>query len=384
MKLFSIDELGILTAQGNTDCVSIYMPTYKMSTETLQNPIRFKNLMREAEEKLIATGMRPQDARDLLLPAQELDEYDFWQHQSDGLAIFISKNFFSYYTVPIDFQELVVVTNRFHLKPLMSLLTGDGQFYILALSQNLVRLFQATRYSIREIELEDVPTSIAEALKYDDPEKNLQFHTRTSQTRGDSSRAAIYHGHGAGKDDDKENILRYFRKVNDGLQEFLKNQRSPLVLAGVDYLLPIYQQANTYSYLVDEGITGNPDQLKPSELHAQTWEIVQPYFESARDEAVAYYQANLGTRTTANNIQEVVRSAFYQRVESLFVPVGQQKWGMFNPETAEVKVHPEPEPGDEDLMDFAALHTLLNGGTVYAIPPEQVPGNAPTAAILRY
>ncbi|MBD0388054.1 MAG: hypothetical protein ICV54_16475, partial [Nostoc sp. C3-bin3] len=84
MKIFSIDELAILAAEANTNCVSIYMPTYKMSTETLQNPIRFKNLMRLAEEKLIENGLRAQEARDLLLPAQELDEYDFWQHQSDG------------------------------------------------------------------------------------------------------------------------------------------------------------------------------------------------------------------------------------------------------------------------------------------------------------
>ncbi|MCX7596992.1 MAG: hypothetical protein N2235_25250 [Fischerella sp.] len=383
MKLFSIDELAILTAEANTNCVSIYMPTYKMSTETLQNPIRFKNLMRSAEEKLIENGLRPQDARDLLLPAQELDEYEFWQHQSDGLAIFISKNLFSYYTVPLDFQELVVVTDRFHLKPLMSLLTGDGVFYILALSQNLVRLFQATRFSIREIELEDVPTSIAEALRYDDPEKSLQFHTRTPQSvSGD--RAAIFHGHGAGNDDEKENILRYFRKVNDGLQELLKNQNSPLILAGVDYLLPIYKQANSYSNLIDEGITGNPDQLKAEELHAQAWQITQPYFEGARDEAVAYYQANLGTGKTASGIQEVVPAAYYQRVESLFVAVGQQNWGMFNPDTNSVQVHSEQKAGDEDLMDFAALHTLLNGGTVYAVAPEQVPGNAPIAAILRY
>ncbi|BDA75634.1 hypothetical protein CAL7716_098000 [Calothrix sp. PCC 7716] len=383
MNLFSIDELAILTAEGGTDCVSIYMPTHKMSTETLQNPIRFKNLMREAEEKLIANGLRPQDARDLLAPAQELDEYEFWQHQSDGLAIFISKNIFSYYTVPLDFQELVVVTDRFHLKPLMSLLTGDGQFYILALSQNLVRLFQGTRYSVREIELEDVPTSIGEALKYDDPEKNLQFHTGTSQGGG-GDRAAVFHGHGAGNDDNKDNILRYFRKVNEGLQELLKGQKAPLVLAGVDYLLPIYKQANSYSNLIEEGITGNPDQLKASELHVEAWQIVQPYFEAVQDEAVAYYQANLGTGKTANSIQEVVPAAYYQRIDSLFVPVGEQKWGMFNPETSNLQMHPQPEPGDEDLMDLAALHTILNGGTVYAVAPEQVPGDAPVAAVLRY
>ncbi|QMS92317.1 hypothetical protein HUN01_33775 [Nostoc edaphicum CCNP1411] len=383
MKLFSIEELAILTTETNTNCVSIYMPTYKMSTETLQNPIRFKNLMREAEEKLIENGLRTQEARDLLLSAQELDEYDFWQHQSDGLAIFISNNFFSYYTVPVDLPELVVVSDRFHLKPLMSLLTGDGQFYILALSQNLVRFFQASRFSINEIELESVPTSIAEALKYDDPEKSLQFHTGTPQS-GSGNRAAIFHGHGAGNDDEKENILRYFRQVNNGLQELLQNQKSPLILAGVDYLLPIYRQANSYSYLIDEGITGNPDQLKAEELQTQAWQIVQPYFEGEQNEAIAYYQANLGTGKTASSIQEVVRAAYYRRVESLFVPVGQQKWGMFDPDTSSVQVHSEQKSGDEDLMDFAALHTLLNGGTVYAVAPEQVPGDASLAAVLRY
>lgn len=142
MKLFSLDDLATLTAEANSNCVSIYLPTEKMGVETQQNPIRFKNLIREAEEKLIAYGLRSQDARDLLQPAQELDNYDFWQHQSDGLAIFISNNFFSYYCLPLNFAELVVVSDRFHLKPLMQLLTGDGKFYILALSQNQVRLFQ--------------------------------------------------------------------------------------------------------------------------------------------------------------------------------------------------------------------------------------------------
>ncbi len=153
MALFSINELKYLVDTPDSICVSIYMPTIKLGAETQQNPIRFKNLIRAAEEQLIKNGLRPQDARDLLQPAQELDQYEFWQHQSDGLAIFISQDMFSYYCLPLNFEELVVVTDRFHLKPLLSLLTGDGQFHILALSQNQVRLFQGTRYSVNEIEL---------------------------------------------------------------------------------------------------------------------------------------------------------------------------------------------------------------------------------------
>jgi hypothetical protein len=382
MKLLSIDELKTLIEKPDGVCVSIYLPTHRLGTETQQDPIRFKNLLREAEEQLIKSGLRGQDARDLLERAKELDEYKFWQHQSGGLAIFISTNLFSYYCLPINFQELVVVTDRFHLKPLLPLLTGDGQFYILALSQNQVRLFQGTRYSVSEIELENVPQSIAEALKYDDAEKQLQFHTGTSQAGGE--RAGMFHGQGAGNDQQKDNLLRYFRKVDAGLEELLKNQQAPLVLAGVEYLFPIYKEANTYRYLMDEGVTGNPDELKAQELHSSAWTILQPYFQQAQEAAVERYQELAGTPPTSNNMKEIVPMAYYQLVDTLFVAVGVQKWGNFNPDENQVELHQEQEIGDEDLMDFAAIHTLLNGGTVYAVEPESVPDNAPLAAVFRY
>lgn len=382
MNLLSIDELKSLTEKPEGACVSIFMPTYRMSTETLQNPIRFKNLMQQAEEQLVTGGLRGQAARDLLEPARKLDDYQFWQHQSDGLAIFISTNVFRYYCLPLNFEELVVVTDRFHVKPLLPLLTSDGKFYILALSQNEVRLLQGTRYSVSEVDLADVPQSIAEALKYDDPEKQFQFHTGTQQVGGD--RAGMFHGQGAGNDEQKDRLLRYFRKVDRGLQELLKNQRSPLVLAGVDYLLPIYKEANTYPCLMDEGITGNPEELKAEQLHSSAWEIVQPHFEQAQQDVVNRYQELAGTGQTANTIQDVVSAAYYQRVESLFVPVGVQQWGLFNPSNSEVQLHQEHEPGDEDLMDFAAIQTILNGGTVYAVEPEKVPGDERLAAIFRY
>jgi len=382
MNLFSIDELKTLLEKPSGSCVSIYMPTHRMGTTTQQDPIRFKNLMRQAEELLVGGGMRGQAARDLLEQAKKLDNSEFWQYQSDGLAIFISTNVFRYYCLPVNFEELVVVTDRFHFKPLLPLLTGDGKFYILALSQNDVRLLQGTRYSVSEVDLEDVPQSIAEALKYDDPEKQFQFHTGTSQVGGD--RAGMFHGQGAGNDEQKDRLLRYFRKVSGGLEELLKNQRSPLVLAGVDYLLPIYKEANNYPHLMEDGITGNPEELKAEELHSSAWEIMQPYFEQAEQEVVSRYQELAGTGQTANNIQEVVSAAYYQRIESLFVPVGVQQWGLFNPSTSEIQLHQEQESGDEDLMDFAAIHTVLNGGTVYAVEPEKVPGDAPLAAVFRY
>lgn len=383
MDLLSKEELKRLIQKKDTPCISIYMPTYPTSPGAKQNPIRFKNLIREAEERLKMSGLRGSEAGRLLKPAKMLlKDGIFWQHQGNGLATFISSEFFHHYCLPVTFKELLVVTDRFHIKPLLHFFSNDGRFFILALSQNEVRLFHATRHIINEIQLKGIPGSLAEALQYDDPERQLQFHTRTPGTSGE--RAAIFHGHGIGIDDAKDNILRYFYQIDHGLHDLLKEEQAPVVLAGVEYLFPIYKEANAFLNLMEDGITGNPEGLRPEELHRQAWEIVKPYFLKAQEKAIEQYRQFSGSERISQDLKEIVQAAHDGRIDLLFVAVGIQKWGTFDPDRLTIRLHQEAEPGDEDLLDLAAIHTLLNGGTVFAVEPEKVPDQAPLAGLFRY
>ena len=194
----------------------------------------------------------------------------------------------------------------------------------------------------------------------------------------------MFHGHGVVSEEDKEDILRFFQKVDRGLQDLLHDEGTILVLAGVEYLLPIYAEANTYPHLLSDGIKGNPEVLSPQELHEQAWAIVRPYFQKAQQEAVARYQQLANTERTSNDIRAIVPAAHYGRVDTLFVAVGLQSWGAFDPQTNTIDIHREEEPGDEDLLDLAAVQTLLHGGKVYAMEPAEVPDGVPLAAVFRY
>jgi len=316
-----------------------------------------------------------------------LDREEFWQHQNEGFALFISENFLRYYCLPITVDEMVVVSDRFHVKPLMPMLTGDGQFYVLALSQQQIRLFEGTHYSIHEVEIEGLPQSIEEALQYDETAREGQFRQGTSSgnTGAQRQKAGSYHGQGSpDRDDHKRDILQYFYVIDSVLQDYLKNQQAPLVLVGVDYLLPLYHEANTYPHLLDEGIGESPKILHPEELHAAAWPIVEPYYAQAQQAAVDYYQELSATEKATSAFNDIIPAAYYGRVEQLFVAVGEQKWGTFDPETSELHLHPDAEPGDEDLLNAAAIQTLLNGGVVYAVNQEEVPDHALVAAVLRY
>jgi len=306
----------------------------------------------------------------------------FWRHQSEGLAIFSSPVMFRHFRLPYGFQELVVVAERFHIKLLLSLLSGDGLFYVLALSQNAVRLLQCSRYSVRPVTPEGVPGSLAEVLKYDEAERQLQFHTGTGT--GTGKRAAIFHGQGVGIDDVKDNILRYFQQVDRGLHELLREEQSPLVIAGVDYLHSIYRQANSYSYLLQGGIQGNVDEMRAEELQEQAWSVVKPYFEREQLDALNHYREIVGTGLAADDVEQLVWAAYDGRIKTLFVALGVQQWGTLDTEQRKIHLYKKAEPGTEDLLDFAAVQTLIQGGTVYAVEPEKVPSSTPVAAIFRY
>ncbi|MHC9544861.1 MAG: hypothetical protein AB9903_35550 [Vulcanimicrobiota bacterium] len=284
MKIFTRKELEKLTEINKGPCISIYMPTHRAGRETEQDPIRFKNLVNDAEKHLQGTGLTGIEVEKTLAPAHKLhQDSDFWRHQSDGLALFLAPGVSHHYRLPFRFEESVVVDNSFHVKPLMPLLAGDSLFYMLALSQNEVRIFQGTRYGAQEIFPEDLPESVASIL-YGDFEKQTNYHSGTPRGRG--GRPAIHHGQGGANEESKDNILRFFQKINTGLHDLLKGETAPLLVASVEYLLPLYRKANTYTYLMDEGLSGNPEELSAEKLHEKAWAIVQPYFQKSPREMV--------------------------------------------------------------------------------------------------
>jgi hypothetical protein len=179
-------------------------------------------------------------------------------------------------------------------------------------------------------------------------------------------------------------LLQYFRQIDQGINRWLKNENTPLVLVGVDYLFPIYREANTYPCLSDVGINGNPDEQKPEELQIKAWDVVAPQFKQQRDEALARYRQMVGSGLTSTDVRAVVEASVQGRVDLLFVGVGIQSWGRFDQESGRGDLHAEPQPGDEDLLNWAAIQTLRNGGNVYAVSPSEVPGGAALASVFRF
>jgi hypothetical protein len=380
MKSLTLDQLKELAQQTTSPSVSIFLPTHRAGQDIQKDPIRFKNLLREAEKQFLESGMGPREVDTLLKPAQALlDDSNFWNHQSEGLAVFMTSDEFHYFPLPFRVEELLIIAQSYYIKPVLPLFTNNGHYYILAISKNEVRLFEGTRYGVGQIALPNgIAANMEEALRLDDPQKSLQMHS--------GGGGGMFHGQGPGDEEQKIRIEQYLNLVDTSLKEIFREQKAPLVLAGVDYLLPMYRKVSEYANIMEEGITGSPDRLRPEELQEQAWRIVEAYFQQESKKTVEQYQQLADTDKATDNIEEIVAAAVNGRVDKLILSVEDQVWGAFNSKDGKVtrSSNGQSKKHNLALLDFTAMKTLQNGGTVYALSQDEMPTDSPIAAVFRY
>lgn len=388
MDFITQEDLDFVLGDHPGPCVSIFMPTHRQGTDIREDPIRFKNLVAEAEHQLEEMGQSASQIEELLKPLRPLIEDNrFWQHQGDGLAVYACQRELRTFRLPVDIErEQTIVNDRFHIAPIAPALSRDGMFYLLALDQGGVRLLQGTRFALGEIDLADTPQSIFEHLRFDDFEKSLQHFVGTGPASGGGDNSAMYHGHGVAGDESshKAKLIEFFTQLDNGVRRILGGRQIPLVLAGLDTLRGYYREANHYEDLVDQEIEGNPSDMDLKELHKRAVDILDPIFNSERDKHLETYRQFAGRENdrTATGVDRVVPAAVFKRVDTLFIPRGEATWGRFDPESNSVEIHKERQQGDTDLIDLAAAHTLRNGGSVYVFDPDQMPGGSRAAATL--
>ena len=381
MDSFSASELKKLTTSQEGPCVSITMPTHAAGVDDPQDTLRLKNLVSEAERKLTERGMRGPDAKRLLDPVRSLPvDSGFWGKRSQGLAVFVANGSVHRFRLPLPLDESVVVNRRFQVKALLPLVGANDRFFVLALSQKQVRFLEGGQFAMKAVTVDGLPRDIDQALNYDAGDRG---HPANPAGRGDPGKGGVPHGQGAERDTSKEDLAQYFRLIDAALRPVLRDQRAPLVLAGVQYLLPIYREVSSYPHLAAAELPGNPDHLNELQLHDRAWPLIKPHVEKAKLDAGAKYRQLAGTGKASADIRQIIPATVGGQVESLFVDRAAHVWGAFDPATNEVHVHAEEQPGDDDLLDFAAVQTLLSRGTVFAVARDDSPASL-IAAVFRY
>jgi hypothetical protein len=382
-SLISKEILAQLRDFTSERCITIYLPTHASGMEVNEghDAIRFKNALQQAHQQLTRLNHDEDFIKRWLKPAYDLLRDDaFWTRQSKGLAVFISDGYCRYLHMQQEPTEKVYINKSFALAPLISLLTNPEYFYLLVISKQQAKLFRADDYGMTEVKISNMPDGV-EGTK-----RMLDKSASTFRASGAASNGgANYHGIGGGNPDDKQNIAVYLEAVDDRLWEALLNkEHAPLLLAGVEYLIPIYRSVSDYKHVWTDALTGSHEHEDIATLYPKARAVMQPYFEQRLNNALERYGNQSATPQTSTNLAEIIPAAHYGRISHLFIVKGEQVWGTFDEQTNELTVQGESTGDNEDLFDKAVTNTLLTGGEVFIVDSDKMPAASTMAAIMRY
>lgn len=382
MEIMSSSEIKKIALIREPNCVTIYLPTHVATNDQQEDMLRLRTLIDEVRRQLIEGQAGEREIRVLTGGLYDLiGNRDFWQSRGKGLAIFATMEGLQCYRLPFEVEEFMVVADRFCIKPILRLFNEPMKLFVLVLSQRQVRLFEKREYELEEVDIE-LPQRLEETLNLHSVESGPQSHFAKPGGKGKAT--SVFHGHGGKKDTHKDELRLFFRAIDQKLLQFLNEDHSPLILAGVDYLLPLYREVSHHKNIGNLELIGNWDHNSRSELHDRIQTLVAPMFDEQRRRAVDKYFDLKGSGKSTEELVTALSAAIEGRVEVLFVDVDQHVWGRYTEEGRRVEIHSERQVSDCDLIDVTAVETLQHGGKVYAVKESGMPSHCQLAAVMRY
>ncbi len=383
MDLLTNNMMSELLGVNEGTCISLYMPTHRTHPDNLQDPILFKNLIKELEQSLLQQ-YSSSEATMLLKPFVELENNkEFWNHTLDGLAVLATAGMFKTIGLPVPTEELAVVADSFHTKPLRKYLQSAERYNVLGLSLHEYHIYEGNRHSLTELALpQGVPKNINEALGYDLTDK----HTTVASYGGVGGESgAMHHGQGgksAEMDIDAERFFRFVAKtIND---HYSSPSGLPLILAALPEHHNLFHKVSDILSLLPGGIDVNPKSVKMDELEKRAWKVMEPYYNGIIDKACEVYQQAKANSTGSDSISDVAAAAAAGRVDTLMIEADRQIPGKIISETGSIEKSNLDNPEMDDLLDDLGELVTKMGGKVMVIPHEKMPSKTGIACVFRY
>lgn len=379
------EQLKQLLSQCKAPCISLYQPTHRSSPARQQDPIRFKNLLRQLSEHL--QQQAPEQAEELLQPLRALlDDPEFWNHTGEGIAVFSAPGLFRAYHLQHPVAEHAALDRLPHLRPLLQFAQAVERFQILCLSRDSIRLFEGNRDALEEVSLAtQVPRTLEQALGSELTEKGQsgfpQGFGRASE-RGDSMQVEAGGGGKQGEID--RDRARYFRAVDQAiLDHHSQPSELPLILAALPEHQTPFRRISHNPMLLEESIDCDPAALTPEELRDRAWQAMQPRHLERLAQLLDRYGESHAQGLASDKLEDIAKAIVANRVATLLVEAERELHGHIERDSGQLRVTADTAAAP-DLLEELPAWVLEFGGEVLVMPREHMPSKSGAAAIYRF
>ncbi|NLV30221.1 MAG: hypothetical protein GXY47_03620 [Acidobacteria bacterium] len=381
MHRFTPQHLNLLTARHESPCVSLYQSTHRHRPLNQQDPVRYRNLLREMDASLCRL-YPARDVKPIMEPFEKLSrDDDFWSGRTEGIALFAAPGMFQALDLQQPVPDLLIVADSFHIKPLLRIAQSADRYQVLCLTRREASLYEGNRDALDAVELKNVPSTLTEALG----EELTEPHQTVASYGQGSGGTPMRHGHGSRKDEVDTDTERFFRVIDRGiLEHYSQPSGLPLMLAALPEYHTLFRSVSRNPQLLQAGITTNPDALTPEQLRTESLRRMEPLYQKRIDALIRDYQEAKSRRQGSDDLPALAAAAAEGRIATLLVEAHLQVPGRILSGTGEIRASAMSDPDTDDVLDDLAEHVLRTKGEVVVIPGEEMPTRTGAAAIYRY
>ncbi|MCA8999694.1 MAG: hypothetical protein KDA80_22045 [Planctomycetaceae bacterium] len=310
LQEFTRDDL-LQLAETPGPVATILLPMVESGPDVRQNHLKFKNALKSLQQQSGEDDSANWPSQISQLEPL-IDNDDFWQHQSPGLACFLMNDEVKAYRLTTSPMETVFSGDAPGLAPLVSEIDGKQQFFVIAVSENNTRLLKCFGTQVEQVKPKGLPESLDE-IRPGETGKGFGLHSfRPADGMGDR---ATPHGHE--RADEEEMVRRYFRAIDVAISEEISNRETTVVFAGVEELFPFYKEVSELKSLYPEPLTGNFEHSSDQEIRDAAKELLH---RSSANEAEEWKE-KIGAAKAADHcvegVSEISQAAQQGAVASL-------------------------------------------------------------------
>jgi len=343
--------------------LSIITPTHRTAPDNQQDPIRVKNLVTEAKSRLL-DEFPSREVEPLLERLDFLVEEVDWRYTLDGLALFANKDFAARFDLPFPVTERVVVDESFATRDLVFAMNRSPRYYVLVLSEQPTRLFEAVRDRLEESRAGKFPI----------------------EHKGPGGAAAMPGGHGVQQSAYRDEYDRkFFRQVDEELSKLLADDPLPVVVTGVTRNLAFWDEVSANKSHLAGTLAGSYDSTSAHELGQLAWPVMQEAMAARRAAVLEDLGDAIGANKYAAGIGAAWQMAQEGRGDTLLVEEDFHYSAQSLPCGLLVPAADATLPGFmDDAVDNLIETVLDKGGRVVFVDNGSLEKHNRVAFILRY
>ena len=369
-QTFDPDELKAL-AEESTDCfITMLLPTHRHSPDYKQDHIRLKNLVAKAES-LIPENFRSKGLLDE--PKRRIDDDHFWQHQLDGLAVFITPESTRYRQLDFNVPERLFVNSHPLIRPLVPRFDRVDHAVVLTITGDSAQLFSYQGGRMEVEEHDAFPVRLEEITSVRDPEDQLQLHSQRQgggPSQAGASEAAIYHGHGSGERQVEADKRQYLTNVASAFSKATYGNSAKAVVVGTEEVLGHFKSVAKRDDLVE--VVGSPAEYKPDELADRVRDAVQKSSSELKEQLKEEFGQAVSSDKGSVNLVKLHQAAKQARIDKLLLLDDQEIWAEADGDQLTILQSDEPAATSDrqpdqnqfELVNALVIETLKQGGSV--------------------